>query len=198
MIAGKGRGASLELILTLLRTRRRHGVEPQVIALSAVIEDMNGLERWLGTRLLRRDERPVPLREGLLLADGRYRHLGPQGMEQVTEPLVRRRYGKGGGKDWIIPLVARLVFEGKQVIVFRETKGEARGCAKYLAENLALPPATAAIAELPGGDPSNASSDLRRTLVSGVAFHTADLDRDERSGVERNFRTPGTPLRAIA
>lgn len=197
MIADKRRGANLEFILTLLRTQRRHGVEPQVIALSAVIGDTNGLERWLGARLLRRDERPVPLREGILLADGRFRHLDPQGQEQVTEPLILRRFDKGSGQDWIIPLVARLVSEGKQVIVFRETKGEARGCAKYLAENLALPPATVAIADLPGGDPSNASADLRRTLAHGIAFHTADLDRDERSVVERNFRTPRTPLRVI-
>ena len=40
--------------------RRSEGIEPQVIALSAVIGDTNGLERWLGGRLLRRMERPVP------------------------------------------------------------------------------------------------------------------------------------------
>jgi helicase len=30
----------------------------------------------------------------------------------------------------LIPLVRKLVGEGKSVIVFRETKGEARGCAR--------------------------------------------------------------------
>ena len=64
MIADLSRGANLEFILTLLRMRRRQGIEPQVIALSAVIGDTNGLERWLGARLLRRTERPVPLERG--------------------------------------------------------------------------------------------------------------------------------------
>ncbi|MFX7926572.1 hypothetical protein ABTK22_19715, partial [Acinetobacter baumannii] len=67
MIADRGRGANLEFILTLIRMRRREGIEPQLIALSAVIGDTNGLEQWLGARLLRRTERPVPLEEGLLL-----------------------------------------------------------------------------------------------------------------------------------
>jgi superfamily II helicase len=54
---------------TLLRMRRRDGLEPQVIALSAVIGDTNGLERWLGGRLLRRTERPVPLDEGVVCSN---------------------------------------------------------------------------------------------------------------------------------
>jgi helicase len=66
MIADPSRGANLEFILTLIIMRRREAVEPQVIALSAVIGDTNGLERWLGARLLRRTKRPVPLDEGLL------------------------------------------------------------------------------------------------------------------------------------
>jgi helicase len=53
MIADKSRGANLEFVMTLLRMRAREGLEPQVIALSAVIGDTNGLERWLGGRLLR-------------------------------------------------------------------------------------------------------------------------------------------------
>lgn len=143
MIADLGRGANLEFILTLIRMQRRSGVEPQMIALSAVIGDTNGLEHWLGARLLRRNERPIPLDEGLLLDDGRFRFVAADGgVERGEGPVVQRLYGKGTSQDWIIPLVRRLVGEGQQVIVFRETKGEARGCANYLAEALGLPPAT--------------------------------------------------------
>jgi replicative superfamily II helicase len=74
MISDQSRGANLEFLLTLLRMRRRDGSEPQVIALSAVIGNTNGLERWLGGRLLRRVERPVPLDEGALCYDGRKGH----------------------------------------------------------------------------------------------------------------------------
>ena len=77
MIADATRGANLEFLLTLLRARRRRGFEPQLIALSAVIGDSNGLERWLDARLLRRVERPVPLDEGVIRRDGSFRYLWP-------------------------------------------------------------------------------------------------------------------------
>jgi helicase len=199
MIADRSRGANLEFILTLIRMRRREGIEPQVIALSAVIGDTNGLEQWLGARLLRRTERPVPLEEGMLLGDGRFRFIDPvTGKERIEGPLIQRNYGKGSSQDWIIPLVQKLVAEGQQVIVFRETKGETRGCANYLAAALGLPPATEALAQMPGGDPSQATADLREALTFGVAFHNADLEREERRVVEEEFRRPCSCLRVIA
>ncbi len=198
MIANTSRGANLEFVLTLLRMRRRAGIEPQLIALSAVIGNTNGLERWLVARLLRRTERPVPLDEGILLADGRFRYLDSSGAEQVTGPIISRVFRKGSSQDLIIPLVRKLVSEGKQVIVFRETKGDARGCALYLAETLGLPPVKDALDVLPSTDPSLASTDLREALRHGVAFHTTDLDRDERLVIEEQFRAPGTALRVIA
>ena len=199
MIADESRGASLKFLLTLFHILQRRGVAPQIIALSAVIGATNGFENWLGGRLLRRVQRPIPLDEGILLPDGRFRYLdGDTGEERYTEPVIQRQFGKGSSQDWVIPLVRRLVSEGKQVIVFRETKGEARGCANYLAEALGLPSAAGAIAALPAGDPSLASSDLRAALHRGVAFHNADLDRDERLAVEEAFRSPNATLRVIA
>ena len=107
-------------------------------------------------------------------------------------------YRKGSSQDYIIPLVRKLVAEGKQVIVFRETKGEARGCANYLAQNLGLPPAEAVLGLLPGGDPSSASNALRECLAGGVAFHNADLDRDERFLIEQEFRKANSPVKVIS
>jgi len=198
MIADAHRGANLEFILTLIRMRRRQGIEPQVICLSAVIGDTNGLEGWLGGRLLRRHERPVPLREGLLLGDGRFRYIDPDTGEEKVEGVTHRIYGKGSSQDWIIPLVQKLVSNGQQVIVFRETKGDARGCANYLAGALGLPPAAEALTQMPAGDPSQASADLRNALGRGVAFHNADLEREERRIIEEEFRRPASGLRVIA
>ena len=104
MIADKGRGANLEFLLTLMRMAARRGTAPQLVALSAVIGETNGFERWLDARLLRRTERPVPLDEGLLLGDGRFRYLdGRTGEEVTSEPLIRRAFGKGTSQDWVIP-----------------------------------------------------------------------------------------------
>jgi helicase len=199
MIADPERGANLEFILTLIRMRRREGLEPQVIALSAVIGDTNGLERWLGARLLRRNERPVPLYEGVLRADGRYRYIDPSsGQELLSEPIIQPGLGTGSSQDLIIPLVRKLMAESQQVIVFRETKGETQGCANYLASALNLSAAREALVQLPASDPSQASVTLRNSLAGGVAFHNADLEREERRIIEEEFRRPNSALRVIA
>lgn len=191
---------NLEFILTYLCTRRTTvGSEPQLIALSAVIGDTNGLEGWLGARLLLRTERPVPLDEGILRETGAFRYVESETQSEKTiSGYIRREIRKNSSQDLVIPLVRRLVGEGKQVIVFRETRGKARGCANYLAEALGLPPASGALASLPDGDPSLASQVLRRCLQGGVAVHVSDLERDERLAVEEQFRTPDSGLRVIA
>lgn len=199
MIADRSRGANLEFLLTVISMRRREGIEPQVIALSGVIGQTNGFERWLGARLLRRDERPVPLEEGLILWNGHRRYLNAA-MEDTTDdgPLIRPLYtGKNSSQDLIIPLVRKLVGEGQQVIVFREQRGETRGCANYLARALGLAPAHSALAQLPGGDLSLASTALREVLTGGVAFHNSHLDREERRVIEEAFRKPESGLRVI-
>jgi helicase len=198
MIADESRGVNLEFLLTLLILRRREGSEPQIIALSAVIGDTNGLERWLGARLLRRTERPVPLDEGILRASGAFRFLSSETVaEKMIANYILPEYRKESSQDLIIPLIRRLVAEQKSVIVFRETKGEARGTARYLSESLALPPAVEALKSLPNSDPSLSSRELRQCLQGGVAFHIADLDADEREIVEEQFRAAQT-LKVIA
>jgi helicase len=147
MVADRSRGANLEFLLTVIRMRRREGVEPQVIALSGVVGQTNGFERWLGARLLRRDERPVPLNEGLIQWDGQLWYIDAATGETVDGgTFVRPIYsGKNSSQDIIIPLLRKLVGEGEQVIVFREEVGETRGCATYLARELRLPAAAEAL-----------------------------------------------------
>lgn len=197
-ISDPGRGPDLELLMTLLRSGHARGGAPQIVALSAVIGDTHGLERWLGAGLLRSDSRPVPLRESVVDAAGAARHLLPDGTES-REPLVVPRHGTGSqsSKPVVVPLVARLAAEDKKVIVFRPFKGETVGTARYLAEALGGPPARAALDALPAGDPSSVSVDLRQVLAAGVGFHNSDLDRDERRVLETAFRDPASDLRVI-
>lgn len=197
MIADKSRGANLEFVLTLIKMRRAQGIEPQIIALSAVIGETNGLERWIGGDLLRRTERPVPLDEGIINGNGDYRYIDGDGKEQSLPSLVDRIYRNGTGQEIIIPLVRKLVSENKQVIVFRETKPEARACAKYLSESLGLSPAQEVIDLLPKSDLSRSSGLLHTILEGGVAFHIADLNPEERKIIEEYFRAKDTKLRVI-
>ncbi len=197
MITDLNRGANLEFLLTLLKSQRMLGVEPQIIALSAVIGDTNGFESWLDARLLRSEKRPVPLEEGLLDMSGTFRYIAADGTEQQLNNYVRPEFRKGTSQDIIIPLVRQLVGAGEKVIVFRETKPIVRATAEYLKNSLGLHAATETLAQLPAGDPSVASTQLRGCLQHGVAFHNADLDREERQAIEATFRDPNSSLKVL-
>lgn len=191
-----GRGEALEFLLTLIKSRQAEGVTPQVIALSAVLGNLGGLDSWLDAHLLERTERPVPLDEGVLDLNGTYRYVAADGTEH-TEQLIPRPWGDARARTLLIPLVKKLVDDGQQVIIIRATKPVTRDSATYLANALALPSATDVLEALPAGDPSNASTQLRQCLRGGVAFHIADLDRDERRVIEEAFRAPDSPIRVI-
>src|SRR5581483_9527391 len=198
-IADPSRGPSLEFLLTLLRSGHARGKAVQIVALSAVIGDTHGLERWLGGELLRTEERPVPLRENVLDHAGGLRSLEPSGDETYTANYIQPQMvmGSQSSKPWIIPLVRRLVGERKKVIVFRSKKAETIGCAQYLADSLNLAAATEALAALPTGDRSVSSDKLRHVLEHGVAFHNSDLDPGERAVLERTFRQSDSALRIL-
>jgi replicative superfamily II helicase len=191
-----GRGQELEFLLTLIKSRRAEGIEPQLIALSAVLGNLGGLDSWLDAHLLERTERPVPLDEGVLDLNGTYRYVAADGTEH-SEQLIPRPWGDARAQTLLIPLVKKLVDEGQQVAIIRATKPVTRQSAIYLANALGLPPATDVLAALPAGDPSNSSNQLRRCLQGGVAFHISDLDRDERRVIEEAYRAPDSPIRVI-
>jgi helicase len=188
------RGMAVELLLTYLLSARLRGISPQLVALSAVIGNVNGFERWLRSSLLVTTERPVPLIEGVIDRAGTWTYLDagrlPTSTQLLDPSVIRQRHDKASSQDLIVPLVRYLVSKGEKVIVFRNTRGSASGCATYLAAELGLPPADRVISNLPEGDPSAMSDALRQALRGGVAFHNGDLNREERVAVERGFRQP--------
>ena len=198
-VGDKGRGPNLEFLLTLLRSAHGRTARPQVVALSAVIGDTRGMERWLGGTLLKTTDRPVPLQESVLDSAGSVQVLEADGSTRSEHGFIQPEYvaGSQSSKPYIIPLVRRLVDEGKKVIVFRAIKGDTVGAARYLSQSLGLPPASEAIDHLPDGDRSDASTALRSALERGVAFHNSDLDAGERIAVESAFRDPDSPLRVV-
>lgn len=121
-IVDPGRGAYLEFLLTLLKARRPEGVAPQVVALSAVLGDLGGLDSWLDANVIARTERPVPLLEGVLGPDGIYRYVNADG-DEASEQLIAPTGWMQSNQDLIIPLARKLVGEGQQVIIFRSTRG---------------------------------------------------------------------------
>jgi len=201
-ITDTNRGISVELLLTNLITARGRGVNPQLVILSAVIGDSNNFEDWLGCRKLLTTTRPVPLIEGVMGRDGRFKYLSEAG-EIKTEQLIPhhdiiQRKEKPSQQDMIVPLVKSLVEKDEKVIVFRNQKGLTEGAASYLATDLGLPPATDEIKKLPKHVSSSTSPKLRTCFEGGTAFHNSNLSREERRVVERVFRDPKSKIRVLA
>ena len=197
------RGIVVELLLTYLLTAKESGIAPQLIALSAVIGDLNQFDTWLGTRKLVTDQRPVPLIEGVIDHSGIYQYFDATGMQTVQliprHSIVQRR-AKASAQDVIVPLVRHLLAENEneRVIVFRNTRGSAEGCAKYLAKDLGLPAAHKVANLLPPQDPSTSSAALRDALAGGTAFHNSNLTREERVLIENGFRDRKGEIRVLA
>jgi helicase len=203
-IADPKRGITVELLLTYLLAARERGVSPQLIALSAVIGNVNSFDDWLDCKSLITDKRPVPLVEGVLDRSGTFQYVDTSGEVKVRQLLtagaVRQRKTKPSSQDVIVPLVRMLIqqSEKEQVIVFRNKKGSAEGCAEYLANELGLPAVDDALSALPIRDLSTSSARLRRCLAGGTAFHNTNLFPEEKEVVERAFRNPKGKVRVLA
>jgi len=194
-ITDPGRGIIVELLLTLLRSAREQGIEPQIVALSAVIGGVNGLDQWLGASLLVKTTRPVPLTEGVIDRSGVFQFRDVDGTTKTEQFLPRgtivQRRNEPSAQDVIVPLVRKLVADQETVIVFRNQRGPTEGCANYLGDELGLPRAQKALEALSSHDQSTTGATLRECLERGVAFHNSNLTRDERRVVERAFRNDG-------
>jgi replicative superfamily II helicase len=201
-ITDPGRGIVVELLLTYLLAARERAVTPQLIALSAVIGHINHFDEWLGCRSLVTSVRPVPLLEGVLDRTGQYQFVDADGNEQLTQLVpyhaIQVRRDKPSAQDVIVPLVKQLVRgTTEKIIVFRNRKGPAEGCAAYLAIDVGLQPVAEALAQLPERDLSSTSVDLRQCLAGGTAFHNTNLTREEKQVIERAFRDPNSNLRVL-
>ena len=201
-ITDANRGITVELLLTFLITARQRGISPQLICLSAVIGDVNRFHEWLGTGLLVTSKRPVPLVEGVIDRSGVFQSADENGVERseqlIPQDLIRVRGENPSAQDVIVPLIQQLIKNGEKIIVFRNARGPAQGCARYLARDLGLPRAGEALDALPQYDQSTSSATLKACLEGGTAFHNSNLTREERVIVERSFRNTNGAIRVLA
>lgn len=195
------RGITVELILSLLLRVRQHGIEPQLVILSAVIGKLNSFDRWLNLPLLISQVRPVPLIEGVLDRWGTFQFKDIDGATRTETLLSPNRIVQRGAQpssqDVIVPLAEQLVSQGEKLLIFRNMRGSAQGCARYLARELGLKPAAAVLGALPVHDLTSASQDLRECLVGGTAFHNTNLLRPEREAIERGYRSATGGIHAL-
>lgn len=175
------RGADVEMLLTrILRGSCR------LIGLSAVLGEAEKLAEWMHAQLLKYEQRPVELRYGVL-HDGRFRYRTHNGFVEGSESLEPGE----GESNWEILCrnVSKFAEAGESCLVFVKAKHEAIRGAENLASRINLPAAGAAIEALGNAEPTRARTALLNTLISGVAFHSADLSSEERRIVEAGFRS---------
>ncbi|MFC8076217.1 DEAD/DEAH box helicase [Streptomyces sp. NPDC057307] len=192
------RGPLLETLLTWLRVRDGSPGAPQIVGLSAVLGEPRELARWLRANLVTITRRDVPLLEGVMGPDGLHRYRDRQGTEsaeQLMQPEGPVEISRESRQ--LTRLVAELVSQGQQVIVFQATRGGARGIARQLAGTLGLPPAHTALAGLSSEDGGRTADLLRTCLEGGVAFHIADLTTEERQLLEESFRSRKSEVRVL-
>ena len=201
-ITDPGRGITVELIFSLLLRARHQGIKPQLLVLSAVIGNLNNFDRWLDLPLLHSRDRPVPLIEGVLDRRGTFQFVDVDGTTKTEALLpahqIMQRRNKASSQDVIVPLAKDLVAKGEKLLVFRNMRGPAQGCAEYLYKELGLRPAAAVIEALPTQDLTGVSQRLRVCLLGGTAFHNTNLLRAEREAVEKGYRSPNGGIHVLA
>jgi len=212
MTADYSRGSSLEMLLTtILHTlgkNSREKAQPQLIALSAVIGDINRLDEWLGMDTLMSDERPVELQEGILQKDGTFTYRGFISKEIRTETfppfpphLTFNLKSAEGRREYeykrLQHYISYFLSQGEQVLIFRKWKWLTRDTALRLARDLQLPPALNALEVVQQMEDSISKEMLIESLRHGIAFHNADLDSNERQAIEDYFKEENSKIRVI-
>ena len=132
-ITDPSRGITVELIFSLLLRARHQGIQPQLLVLSAVIWNLNNFDRWLDLPLLYSRDRPVPLIEGVLDRRGTFQFVDVDGMTKTEALLpayqIVQRGDKASSQDVIVPLAKELVAKGEKLLILRNMRGPAQGCA---------------------------------------------------------------------
>ncbi|MCA1788596.1 MAG: hypothetical protein LC667_01720, partial [Thioalkalivibrio sp.] len=200
LIADPERGRAVELMACRLRKLRLQTGLPQLVALCGEVGDFNGLDAWIGGSLVGPVPRPIPLDEAVVRSDGSL--CVKRGGTGVVEnlPLFSPRFKSGVtpqradlARASIAVGVARaLANEGQICLLFCTSKPQVIRVAEMLCAALSLPPITALVHMLdqkPSRDRHRASRKLHETAASGIAFHIADLESDEREAVETLLRS---------
>ena len=181
-LSADDRGARLEMLLTQVLVSAD---PPQVIALSASLDELNELDRWLKAELVMSTERPIPLTQAVCDPTGHATVIDPDGQRSLRQ-MVPAQIDR---ESLLLALCEQLVGQGSQVLVFRAGIRDTVETARQLRERFHAHGLPRHIAErINELDDSDAVADLRLDLASGVAFHNADLTHAERQLVEAAYR----------
>lgn len=177
MVMDPERGGTLELLLTKIKAAQ--GTK-QIVALSAVLGNLNEFDKWLNAEVVYSKARPIELHQGVLLPDGSFHWIGwnsgQRGTENFNSGILER-------------MVEELLAREEQVVVIRNTVSEAQSTATMFSRMFTNLPAAHKTIQILNAEPESETRDfLLNTLRHSIAFHHADCELGERRAVEEGFR----------
>nr|AIF13564.1 DEAD/DEAH box helicase domain-containing protein (helS) [uncultured marine thaumarchaeote KM3_62_H05] len=197
LIGDSGRGPTLEMILTRLKTGYV-GKKPQIIALSATISNSSELAEWLGCKLVESEWRPVPLSETV------YSNHTITNQDRVESEGNLDKKRETRHRNPAIGLGLDIVEDGAQSLIFTMTRSSSVAAAteagKFVAEQLKkdelekLVKISKTILPKEVEDQTKLVKKLADAVKNGAAFHHAGLDQRCRTIVETEFKNGNIKL----
>jgi ATP-dependent DNA helicase HFM1/MER3 len=177
-ILKEDRGAVLEAVVSRMKSI---GTEVRFVALSATIPNFRDIATWLGKNSsdphlpapnenFGEDFRPVKLQKHVC---GYNSTSNDFGFEKALN-----------GK---LPQVIATYSDGKPIMIFCATRASCANTAKLIANWWTSQPGSDRKWKAPTRQLPLLNKDLRDTIISGVAFHHAGLDHEDRAQVEKGF-----------
>ncbi len=176
------RGPTLEMVIAKMMQSLP---DLQIVALSATISNSDRIAEWLNAELVTSTWRPVPLREGVYF-DNKISFI----LDGRSKSIPRRR------PEIVSDVVCDILDEKGQALVFVSSRRSTVAVAKKIASSVRpylnvdaqelLTKAAKKLSKRPSAP--EATKTLARVIASGVAFHHAGLDNNERTLVEDFFK----------
>ncbi len=182
MIADKQRGTDLEVLVTEILLAPS---KPRLIVLSASLDELNRLDKWLNAQVVMNSERPVPLNQAVCSAQSGIALVlkanGERVQAEMAEPCADTEM-------LAVRLALKHAEAGRQVVVFRTAVSKTRSMAHMLAGQRTARGVRVSLNELLLAlEDADVVKELADLFASGVAFHNADLSADERRGADSRF-----------
>ncbi|CAN9083858.1 unnamed protein product [Alternaria alternata] len=178
-ILREDRGATLEAVVSRMKSI---GTDVRFVALSATVPNFNDIAAWLGKNASESDT--------------------PAANEKFGEefrPVKLQKYVRGYNTsstndfsfekvlDARIPEIIASYCKRKPIMVFCATRNSTANTAKLIAKWWESSSGRNRMWEPPSKLPALSNKELRETVASGVAFHHAGIDLDDRIQVEKGF-----------
>ena len=174
------RGPTLEIVLT----RLMHSTNPEILGLSATINNYEELAQWLEAEPVKSDYRPVKLYMGVC-------------HDSKVSFLPKKEISLNPDETAIKELVNDTLKRKKQALIFISTRKNAESAAEKLRELVKshlIPSDMQNLSELSDkilhvlDHPTKQCERLAACVKSGAAFHHAGLTNQQRSLIENAFR----------